>query len=247
MKFASTRVLSLTTFASVCVGCSSQSAVSCMQPFPFFGPGESEILVLAAATGNRVPVAGGPEGLLSNPADPVTAWEFVVQRAPSIVRWSSETVPLGSPFIDPRILVQSDTFLAVPWAHDEACVWMAWNEEEWIPAGREAVFRISKTRFSYGRHVIDLLGWYGPYPYGDSLQVKSLTEAPVAIEEWLGPQELLSLYWHLPPQAHERSRTEQLQEIENQYRIGPTAWVDRFPGLEMVQRARAWADSAATH
>ena len=244
MRLVSPKSIGLATCALVCVGCSDRSAMDCQEPFPFFGPGESEILVLATATGNRMSVAAHPERIVSNGADSVVAYEFVIRHAPPVVRWPSPANPGASPFIDRRDFVQSDTFLAVPWAHDDACRWTAWSQDEWVPSGGEAVFRISTTRFSYGQQVVDLLGWYGPYPYGDSLRAKAITEAPEDTAEWLGPRELLSLYWELPPPTPEEPRAEQLRGIEHQYRTGPTQWVERFPGPEMVKRARAWADSA---
>jgi hypothetical protein len=245
VKLVSARALGLTICGLVSVGCSDRSVVNCLEPFPFFGPGESVVLVLAAATGNRLPVGGHPERPLSNASDSATAYEFVVRHDLYPVGWPSTIDSAGSLFTYRRGFIPFDTFLAVPWTHDAACRWTAWTEDEWVPAGGEALFRISTTRFSYGRQVVDLLGWYGPYPYGDSLRAKASTKAPADIAEWLAPRELGSLYRRLPQPTEGKSRAELLRGIEARYLSGPTVWVEQFPGLEMVKRARAWADSTA--
>lgn len=223
-------------------GCLAESRFSdCADPFPFVGAGASEVLMTAAATGRTTNVGGRPDGGAGVSDSPsAVAHEFVVREFLPIVGRN-----LSTP-IDRRDFAASDTFLAVPWAHDEACNWVAWREAAWVPSGAEAVFRVSRTRFSYGRQVVDLLGWYGPYPYGDSLRVKAGVPVPGDRGDWLSPSEFMSLQWQLPNLAPERTRSEQLRDIEDRFRRGPTDWLERFPGPEILRRAREWADSNGT-
>jgi len=227
---------------SLLAGCADESRFSeCADPFPFVGAGASEVLLTAAATGRTTKVAGRPDGRVGvSDSASVVAHEFVVREfLPIIDRTLS-----ASGLIDRRDFAASDTFLAVPWAHDEACTWVQWREVAWVPPGAEAVFRVSRARFSNGRQVVDLLGWYGPYPYGDSLRVKASLPAPDDLSDWLSPREFMSLQRQLPNLAPERTRSEQLRDIEHQFRTGSTNWLERFPGPEVLRRAREWADSS---
>jgi hypothetical protein len=58
---------------------------------------------------------------------------------------------------------------------------------------------------------------------------------------WLGAEEFMRMSMALPVVDSTGARSDQLRDIENTFRGGPTIWFDRFPGPEIVRRAREWA------
>lgn len=225
--------------AMLLAGCSDEPRAECGEILPFAGPSDDEFLLLAEAIGGRVQVSHPSEPSFAGNPSEVTAYRFVVDQVANATVFSPGPPPVIDHGSSP--LSQSDTFLVVPWLHTESCQLVAWNREDWISDDTAVVFRISEGRFHRGTHVFDVLAAYSPYPAALSLADLESSSASGDREDWMSAQEYFEMMRQLPTMDSTRTRTEQLRALDSKFRTSPTWWVDKFPGMEIVRRAREWA------
>ena len=213
---------------------SAMIQAECSFGISFKGPAAGESIVVARATGKGVSLQPPTDLLYRRVAgSEAPAYEFVVLEAtrpdPMLEAWG--------------LLAPRDTILAVPWAYDAACDPLVWTESEWVPPDSFVVFRADKARVHEGRRVIDVAGWHAPYPYGRLLRNEATPSPRGDVGEWLDPWEFWGILFHAPRPDSPLPRHEQLMRLENHYKGGPTYLLWKFPGPEILRRAREWANS----
>ena len=221
----------------VAVVLSSVLPSQCSSESGSLGPAAGESIVLAVATGRVESVPVPWDQLLIGAADSsVVAHEFVVRMA-------SRPDPMRDAW---GTLAPADTFLAVPWAYDTTCNRDVWEESGWVPSGAAVVFRVDVARKHERRRVIDVLGWHDPYPFGRLLGRGDSLNAPTHIDEWLPASVVFQILSNAPRPDSSDTRAEQLKRLEDVYRSGPMAMLERFPGPEILRIVRKWAASGSS-
>lgn len=205
----------------------------CSREVSLLGPSAGEVIALARATGREAEVsvsgmAFGP-GVL---ATTVTAFEFIVLDA-------SGPGAVGPTY---GLLIPGDTVLVVPWDVDSACKPLVWPGEHLAEAGVEMVLRTSVVRAQHGRRVIDQYSDFWPYPirpaYADQVQ----GEGPGIPEAHLPARDVFNLLSRAPRGDSSVPRINQLAQLERAYRTGPSDLLKRFPGPQILNAARQWAE-----
>jgi hypothetical protein len=131
-----------------------------------------------------------------------------------------------------------DEILIVPWAYDGGCFSVLWGSREWVPRGDTAVFLHSEEDRLGTEGIKHALGWHSPYPHADFLAHSGQREDR---GDWLTVREYFALLKALPIQEGGTTRKERLEVMEDVFRQGPPAWSEKFPGTEILRRARSWA------
>ena len=220
----------------VAVVLSSVLPAQCSAEASSLGPSAGESIVFAVATGRVESVPVPRDQLSIGTAElRVVAHEFVVRMAsrpdPTRDAWGA--------------LAPADTFLAVPWAYDTTCSRDVWEESGWVPSGAAVVFRVDVARKHETRRVIDVLGWHDPYPFGKLLGAGDSLSAPGDIDDWLPAFEVFQILSNAPRPDSPDTRAQQLKRLEDVYRSGPAALLERFPGPQILGIVRAWAASGS--